>query len=373
VIVVIACHPGTRLGLLLGWRPLVWVGRRSYSIYLWHWPIFEVTRPGIDLHLSGPLTTLIRLTLTVVAADASYRLVEQPWRTGQVQRAVQRWWRRGGRPFAASVSGVAVILVVSVVGLLVDAPDPAGTLAAVSTPASRATLPAASPPPLLRSPPRGVRSPLGERSRGVGVTASLGGMIPASFAPRSGPAQPHSVPDPSRANPSAPDLSAPRPLAAPALTGPVLAIGDSVLLGAANDLAAALGPSTVVDAAVGRQVSEGLARLAGYRAAGRLTGLGALVVALGTNGPMTTAECRQFVTLAAGIPRVVFVTVRVPRPWQAVTNASIAECTAGAPGVSAADWYAASGGPGLLGPDQVHETISGRQLYASVVSSTLEG
>jgi hypothetical protein len=149
----------------------------------------------------------------------------------------------------------------------------------------------------------------------------------------------------------------------------VLAIGDSVMLGASTDLIAALGPNTVVDASVGRQVYEGLDRLAEYRSAGRLTGLRAVVVGLGTNGPMTVAQCHQFVSLAGG-DRVVFITVRVPRPWQDETNASIATCAA-LPDVSAVDWYQASGAPGVLGPDRVHETVAGRSLYASLVAAAV--
>ncbi|HEY4899050.1 MAG TPA: acyltransferase, partial [Candidatus Nanopelagicaceae bacterium] len=42
-------HPASRFSPLLSARPMVWIGQRSYGIYLWHWTIFQVTRPNVDL------------------------------------------------------------------------------------------------------------------------------------------------------------------------------------------------------------------------------------------------------------------------------------------------------------------------------------
>ena len=72
----------------LGLSPLVWVGKRSYAIYLWHWPIFMVTRPELDWPVTGWPNLLIRVGLTIGAADLSYRYVEEPMRRG----ALGRWW-----------------------------------------------------------------------------------------------------------------------------------------------------------------------------------------------------------------------------------------------------------------------------------------
>jgi peptidoglycan/LPS O-acetylase OafA/YrhL len=89
VLAIAACvHPGSWLGRrALGWGPLVWLGTRSYGLYLWHWPIFVFTRPGVDLPW-GTLPVLgLRLALTAAAAEVSYRLVEAPIRGG----AIGRW------------------------------------------------------------------------------------------------------------------------------------------------------------------------------------------------------------------------------------------------------------------------------------------
>jgi hypothetical protein len=83
VVIAAVIHPRTQvLKTRLAHRALVWTGKRSYGLYLWHWPIFVVTRPGIDVPF-GPYPTLIlRLGLTVTAASLSYRYIEQPIRKG---------------------------------------------------------------------------------------------------------------------------------------------------------------------------------------------------------------------------------------------------------------------------------------------------
>ncbi len=72
------------MGRVLGVRPLRWVGLRSYSLYLWHFPIFCVTRPGLDVPLHGWPLLVLRLVLSFGAAELSYRYVETPIRSGGV-------------------------------------------------------------------------------------------------------------------------------------------------------------------------------------------------------------------------------------------------------------------------------------------------
>jgi hypothetical protein len=153
----------------------------------------------------------------------------------------------------------------------------------------------------------------------------------------------------------------------PANEGSVLAIGDSVMLAAAADLDAVFGPAIVVDAGIGRHPASGLARLAAYRAAGRLRGLRVLVVGLGSNGPFGAANLTQLRQLAAGVPLVVLINVRIPDSWEVVSNQTI-DSAAALPGFKVVDWYAASAQPGLLWPDGIHPDPRGQQVYAALVA-----
>ncbi len=116
-----AVHPGTTISRLLGLPFMVWVGKRSYSLYLWHWPIFVYTQPEIDTPLTLYPTLVLRLALTVAAAELSYRYVEVPIRNGAFRRWRQRLSRRHGArkrtgPIVLAASAGLILVAVNTVG-----------------------------------------------------------------------------------------------------------------------------------------------------------------------------------------------------------------------------------------------------------------
>src|SRR5690606_3328887 len=58
-------------------------GERSYSIYLWHWPVFVLTQPHLSIELRSPSLLVARLAATLILAEISFRLVENRFRRGQ--------------------------------------------------------------------------------------------------------------------------------------------------------------------------------------------------------------------------------------------------------------------------------------------------
>jgi hypothetical protein len=152
----------------------------------------------------------------------------------------------------------------------------------------------------------------------------------------------------------------------------VLAIGESVMMGAANALTAASDGRVHVDAAVGRQNAAVLDRLEEYRSSGELAGMAGVVLHMGTNGPMREADFERLVQLTEGVPLVVVVNVRVPKRWEAQSNTTITDGIGRHPAIRLADWHAASAEPGVVGKDGVHPTPSGAKTYARVVLDRLQ-
>jgi peptidoglycan/LPS O-acetylase OafA/YrhL len=86
VLVYSTTYHSNATSMLLSMPALRWIGDRSYGLYLWHWPIFAITRPGVDVPVTGITAVLLRLGLTVMVAQASYVLLETPFRKGAVSR-----------------------------------------------------------------------------------------------------------------------------------------------------------------------------------------------------------------------------------------------------------------------------------------------
>jgi peptidoglycan/LPS O-acetylase OafA/YrhL len=83
-------HPASRFAPILSSRIAVWIGERSYSIYLWHWVVFQVTRPAVDIEGSAWALTALRILIVFALADISLRFVELPIRSGLVE-----YWFKG--------------------------------------------------------------------------------------------------------------------------------------------------------------------------------------------------------------------------------------------------------------------------------------
>ena len=115
-------HPATKLGPIVGCRPMRWVGQRSYGIYLWHLPIIVLTTPE-GVHGTDTVRAILQVAAIFAIAELSWRYVEDPVRHGALGRLWQqaragRWRReRVTRRGWALITGSAVVSAVAVAGL----------------------------------------------------------------------------------------------------------------------------------------------------------------------------------------------------------------------------------------------------------------
>jgi len=155
------------------------------------------------------------------------------------------------------------------------------------------------------------------------------------------------------------------------IAGHVTAVGDSVMLDYQADLETDI-PGVDVEAAVSRQWSEGEQVLQQLRTEGRLGAV--VVVALGTNGPITDADFDSMMSVLAGASRVVFVTIVVDRPWQDPNNEVLRDGVARYANTVIADWSALEAqNPEWVYSDGTHLPIGGpgTQALAALIAAAV--
>ena len=327
-------HPDARVVPWVLERPwLRWLGTRSYGVYLWHWPILSITRPGLDVAVDGPVLFVARLAAIGLLAELSYRIVERPIRSGGLEGAWRRWRDEPARRLhparlRLAVGGLAALL-------------PATGLAVAVL--------AASPPS------RPDYLPVSEWDGVVVADVDWADPMPAD---RSGTvrsdgrtgARPHETAPPDR---------------------PILVVGDSIIISTGKALARELG-RIEIDAEVGRHAVDGVRILEQRRQAARLSEI--VVIDLGTNGPLMRAQFERAMEVLSGVRLVVWVNVSVPRTWEEHTNLVLAQQVPRYPNARLVDWYgAASARRELFRGDGYHPTADGAALFASLIADAVRG
>ncbi|CAB4858019.1 MAG: acyltransferase family protein [Actinobacteria bacterium] len=334
LVIATTVHPGADIRRLLGFKPLVWIGLRSYSLYIWHWPIYQITRPDLDVPLHGYALLALRLTLTVIIAELSFRFVETPIRKGALSRTWHALRESTSDNRAVLVQRTTAIASTSLIILVVVGVGFAG-----------------AQEPL---PPKEFRGITGV-SGIVGATSVSGitGITGASGV--SGPA-------------GATGITGPNGVVYPPLDPNVpsrLAVGDSVMLGTVAELGQVF-PGILVNAAVSRQSST----LADIVEQIHATGAGRelTIIHTGTNGDMNPTRFGQMLKSLENVRCVVVLNLKVPRRWEASNNAIIADVVPRFPNTTLIDWNGTGNAHGdWFYNDGFHLRPPGRAAYAALI------
>jgi len=352
MVIAAVVHPRSDAGPILGVTPLRWIGLRSYGLYLWHYPIFCVTRPELDVPLHGRPLMLLRLVLSFGAAELSYRYVETPIRGGAIGRYLQRMDGDHGPSRRRVVSrGIAIASV--------------GTMAAMGIGVGLANAQGEQPhiPGFDADAHKDDKGDVADketiaalRRRNATTTTTTRGPTGATGA--TGPKGTTTTSKPAT-TPTAPN----------ALAQEILAIGDSVMLGAQRSLETAI-PNMYVDATVSRQFWDATVVLNEYKKVGLLPPT--LVVHMGTNGAFTDAQFDDLMA-AAGSRQVFFINAREPRVWEAEVNQRLEDNTKKYKNAHLLDWHRYGGSHSdWFTADGIHLSDIGAQKYAEWIHSHLE-
>ena len=322
LMVIAACvQPQGMVARALSAEPLVWIGKRSYSIYLWHYPLLLLMNPVANISDTPWWQYILQVLVVVAVAECSYRFIETPFRKGAFGRTVSELregtttpagWVRAHIPVCA-VCGVVLVVAL---GGLVFVPD-------------------------------------------TSALSGEGAEILNKEAKNAKPQDQQAADDTDKDNDGFPDGSY-----------DLLMIGDSVSLRAVDSFDGVF-PHSHIDAEKGRQFDAGRTTFEGYiqqNLAGKI-----VVFALGTNGLVTDAQIDAIMADAGNQRTVVFVNTRSPQPWVGATNQAIANAATRYKNVRVIDWYGYSANRNdLFDGDGTHLSNAGVTEYLKLIHDAVK-
>lgn len=307
---------------LMVFKPLASLGKYSYGIYLWHWPLWILSSalaPKI-FKAVGPWPLIMTALLTAIAVMISWLMVEKPAATHSVISVVVPL-RTNKKNHAARVIAVDVILVLSLVGCAQGiAHAPAKTAMQIQLEQQAAQL---------------------ERMQKT-EHVLLRHAMPAPPKPK------HEMP-----------------------TGDqITAIGDSVMLASSQGLSEVF-PGIQTDASVSRSIMVAPELIGNDLSAGSLRQW--VLIGLGTNSAITPDQLDQIRNMIGPDRVLVLVNAHGDRTWIPPTNQVLADYAAAHPdNVVLVDWDAtANANAQVLGSDGIHPSMDS-DIYAKAVKQATE-
>ena len=318
VAIAVVVHPVSLLGRFFALRPFVWIGKISYSMYLWHYPIILLMTPN---NLAGELPLwmrLIQLVIIVGISALSYYFIENPIRHGAIGAFIAQLrngsttvlaWAQEHLPYAIAGGAIALIAL----GGFVFVPDTSSV--------DSASL---------------YQNGENEGTQSTGDTASNEESTAAAEEARFD----------------------------------ILLIGDSVSVRAIPYLED-LFPYGRIDSIINRQMSEAPDIYAWYRDEGLVGDV--VVFALGTNGYVTDEDIDNLMAEVGTEKYVWFINTRSPEDYMESNNDAIQRAADRYPNVSIIDWCSLSEDEeDYFDGDGTHLTEEAAQVYAQMVYDAVE-
>lgn len=357
VLIAVIVHPASSISKLFSFKPLIWIGVRSYGIYIWHFPIIVLLGIAVKTESISGTKIAIALILTFILSALSFSLVEEPIRKGEWKNWIAKFrssswswkWKEQSikqRTGMVVASGIAIIFVY---GMIVQ-------------PSPEASPNNALEKHLQKEQEKNEKKISAEDQKKAQQEALAKAKKEAKEAAA---AEKKAATDLKKREEAKFKKDVANAKIALSNT-PVTAIGDSVLLSARTELTNFM-PQIDVHAEIGQQVSAAIEQIKVLDRQGKIANT--VLIDLGSNGTFKESQWQEIYSILGKKRKIYLMNVRVGKSWQDGVNRTVKTAAQNYSNVYEIDWYSATANKeDLFYPDKIHPNPTGGEYYASLVA-----
>ena len=331
IVIISSGKQHTLMSKLLSFKPVVFIGKISYSLYLWHFPILVLTTPVSEIGNPNIIFVILRVILTFILATASYVFVETPIRKlgfknyiNVIFKKLKKRPRKSRKVYAGVVGLVSILFLMGIFG---------------------------------KSVPFISTAFVKEMETNKETQFVNNGNNKDNNQEKSSDSNKDNKDNKEDKNNSDKKYSS------------VLVMGDSLTVDIGEKFQE-LYPGAVIDGKIGRQLYVAVEEAKSYSKYNNENS--AIIFQLGTNGPFTESQIEELVKQFDKAD-IYFVNIKVPRAWEKTVNAALKETQEKHSNVKIIDWYSvANSTKDLFEPDRVHLNQEGIAEMVTLIEKNLK-
>ena len=331
IVIISSGKQHTLMSRLLSFKPVVFIGKISYSLYLWHFPVLVLTTPVSEIGNPNIIFVILRVILTFALATASYVFVETPIRKlgfknyiNVIFKKLKKRPRKSRKAYAGIVGLVSVLFLMGVFG---------------------------------KSVPFISTAFVKEMESNKETQFVNNGNNKDNNQEKSSDSNKDKKDNKEDKNNSDKKYSS------------VVVMGDSLTVDIGEKFQE-LYPGAVIDGKIGRQLYVAVEEAKSYSKYNNENS--AIIFQLGTNGPFTESQIEELVK-EFDKADIYFVNIKVPRAWEKTVNAALKETQEKHSNVKIIDWYSvANSSKDLFEPDRVHLNQTGIAEMVTLIEKNLK-
>ena len=349
IVIISSGKQHTLMSRLLSFKPIVFIGKISYSLYLWHFPVLVLTTPVSEIGNPNIIFVILRVILTFILATASYVFVETPIRKlgfknyiNVIFKKLKKRSRKSRKIYAGVVGLVSILFLMGIFGKSVPFISTAFVKEMESNKETQFV--------------NNGNNKDNNQEKSSDSNKDNKDNKDNNQEKSSDSNKDNKVNKEDKKNSDKKYSS-------------VLVMGDSLTVDIGEKFQG-LYPGAVIDGKIGRQLYVAVEEAKSYSKYNNENS--AIIFQLGTNGPFTESQIEELVK-EFDKADIYFVNIKVPRAWEKTVNAALKETQEKHSNVKIIDWYSvANSSKDLFEPDRVHLNQTGIAEMVTLIEKNLK-